>query len=58
MLDAEAAGYDVVNYPIFTYVKHLIAGTRRMYSGRGVGDWNPPAGMKPSNWDAKANLPI
>lgn len=54
MIDAEAAGYVVKDYPVFDYVKHLVAGTRRMYGGR----WNPETLEKPSEWRAKDNHPI
>lgn len=54
MLDADAAGFIVKDYPVFEYVKHLVAGTRRMYGGR----WNPETLEKPGEWRAKDNHPI
>ncbi len=54
MIDAEAAGYVVKDYPVFDYVKHLVAGTRRMYGGR----WNPETLEKPGEWRARDNHPI
>jgi hypothetical protein len=54
MIDAETAGYLVKDYPVFEYVKHLVAGTRRMYGGR----WNPETAERPGEWRAKDNHPI
>ena len=54
MIDAEASGYLTKSYPVFDYVEHLIAGTRRMYDGR----WNPNSSESPTEWKAKGDYPI
>jgi glycosyltransferase involved in cell wall biosynthesis len=54
MVDAEERGYVVKSFQVFDYVKHLKAGTRRMYSGR----WDPRTGEKPHRWRKDADYPI
>jgi glycosyltransferase involved in cell wall biosynthesis len=51
---ARARGHQVEAFPIFDYVRHLIAGTRRLYNGR----WNPKDDEKPREWNEKANYAI
>lgn len=54
MIGAEKHGFDVAGFPIFDYIKHLEAGTRRMYGGR----WNPKDGEKPTVWRKDTGFPI
>jgi glycosyltransferase involved in cell wall biosynthesis len=54
MLDAEKRGYTVRDFPVFDYVTHLEAGTRRMYDGR----WDPTEKERPKPWVANQRFPI
>ena len=54
MLDARKKGLKVQSFPIRDYVKHLKAGTRRMYGGR----WDPKSSTPKGKWKEKANYPI
>ena len=54
MLDAEAHGYAVADFPVFRYVTHLVAGTRRMYDGR----WDPRDNENPKPWKKNESYPI
>lgn len=51
---ARARGYKVEAFPIFDYLTHLVAGTRRLYGGR----WNPKDYEKPREWTEKAKYAI
>lgn len=54
MREATAKGYDLESFPIEKYVKHLVAGTRRMWDGH----WNP-RGRKPLKpWSARDRYKI
>ena len=53
MRDAAAKGWDVLSFPIFDYVNHLIAGTRRMFGGHWDG-----TNKKPREWKKKGSYPI
>ena len=46
-------GYDLESFPIAKYIKHLVAGTRRMWRG----DWNPGK-RRPNPWSADARHKI
>jgi len=55
MTSAAEAGYEVEDFPIQKYIRHLIAGTRRLYRGHWdprktksmrIGPWNPKAQYK------------
>jgi len=54
MRGAVDMGYSLEDFPIGSYVEHLVAGTRRRYQGR----WNPTAAEKPGKWLATEHLPI
>lgn len=60
MRAAKECGYKVVDYNVSDYIVHLVAGTRRLYTGHGFGDWDPVShpNVKPDVWDPKASLPI
>ena len=53
MVCANELSMGVESFPVFDYVKHLVAGTRRMYSGH----WDP-RNKKPNEWKRKADYPI
>jgi glycosyltransferase involved in cell wall biosynthesis len=52
--EARARGYRVEAFPIFEYVTHLVAGTRRLYGGR----WNPKDDEEPNEWNERAQYAI
>ena len=54
MRAATLRGLRVSSFPISDYVKHLKAGTRRMYSGR----WDPTEKTPRKPWRAKDDYPI
>lgn len=54
MIDAERRGFEVQSYPVFKFINHLKAGTRRMYDGR----WDPKPAEKPKTWRKDADYPI
>lgn len=54
MLAAEKAGFKVKNFQIRDYVKHLIAGTRRMWDGQ----WDIKDKPKVREWQANAKFPL
>lgn len=54
MRSALAKGFQLQDFPVQHYVKHLIAGTRRMFGGH----WRPGATVKPKTWKANKNYPI
>ena len=58
MIDAMNKGYKVFEFGISHYVRHLIGGTRRMYTGIPQGDWAPTDDNKPAPWNPKAKVPI
>jgi glycosyltransferase involved in cell wall biosynthesis len=47
-------GYRLGEFAFSEYVTHLVAGTRRRYSGR----WDPSAHEKPGHWNANDRHPI
>lgn len=53
MREAAARGLKVKAFPIFNYVTHLIAGTRRMFGGHWDG-----TDKKPSEWRKGSRYPI
>ena len=53
MLDAEAHEYRIQDFPIFEYVTHLGAGTRRMFRGW----WSPKSADVPDPWREDAIFP-
>ncbi len=54
MLDVETKEYDLKAFELKGYVKHWIAGTRRMWDGA----WHPKDNKRPKKWIANQNLPI
>lgn len=54
MLSVAEKGYGLRDFLIEKYVKHWIAGTRRMYGGK----WNPHTKERPGMWKANDNHPI
>jgi len=54
MRAARSRGLRVGAFPIENYVKHLKAGTRRMYQGK----WNPKEGEEARPWEREGNWPI
>jgi thiamine phosphate synthase YjbQ (UPF0047 family) len=48
------AGYEVQSFPVSDYVKHLVAGTRRMYQGR----WDPDTTQTAKQWERCTRYPI
>jgi len=54
MLDVAEKGYDLKAFELEPYVKHWIAGTRRMWDGA----WHPKDGHKPKKWDASKDFLI
>lgn len=54
MRTALAKGFQLKNFPIGNYVKHLIAGTRRRFGGH----WKPGAAARPKAWKSKDCYPI
>jgi len=52
MRSALARGYQLKDFPVQRYVKHLVAGTRRMFHG----NWKPRGAAKA--WKAKDQYPI
>lgn len=54
MRDARDKGYQVASFPIEQYCKHLIAGTRRMWSGH----WYPGDKQPSKTWNDKDSYPI
>lgn len=53
MLGAERVGYHLEDFPVSSYVEHLIAGARRRYGG----NWNPGQAA-PGAWRANVHEPI
>jgi len=60
MREAKARGYKVIGFNVFEYIVHLVAGTRRLYTSKGFGDWDPVShpDVKPDPWDPNVSLPI
>ena len=54
MVEAERRKLKVEAFPIRDYVKHLKAGTRRMYKGR----WDPKSGTPKGPWKEKDDYAI
>lgn len=54
MVRAEKRGLKTLPFPIRDYVKHLKAGTRRMYGGR----WDPTSKTPKGQWREKDQYPI
>jgi len=54
MYAAFKANYTLSDFNLKPYIKHCIAGTRRMYNGY----WHPKETDKPSEWKEKATYPI
>lgn len=54
MRAALARGYELQDFPVQNYIKHLVAGTRRRFDGH----WKPGATTKPRTWKANENYPI
>ena len=54
LLETIDSGLKVVAFPVGDYVEHLVAGTRRMWSGR----WDPKPGESAGPWKEKGNWPI
>ena len=54
MVRAEKRGLKTLPFPIRDYVKHLKAGTRRMYGGR----WDPTSKTPKGKWREKDQYPI
>lgn len=54
MVEADRRRFMVHSFPIFQYITHLKAGTRRMYGGR----WNPKEEEKPKAWTEDNDWPI
>jgi glycosyltransferase involved in cell wall biosynthesis len=54
MLAAEKAKYKVKNFPVKDYIKHLVAGTRRMWDGQ----WDIKDKPKVREWQANVNFPL
>jgi len=54
MNDAVEAKYDLQNMELKGYIKHHIAGTRRMWDGA----WHPKDNERPKAWVAGGNHPI
>jgi len=54
MLDVAVKGYDMKSFELGEYVKHHIAGTRRMFNEH----WHPKDDEKPKPWIAGGNHPI
>lgn len=52
MVGAATKGHKVKSFPIFDYINHLVAGTRRMYGGHWEGKG------KPKTWKKEASYPI
>ena len=47
-------GYQLKDFPVQSYVKHLIAGTRRRFGGH----WKPGSTMRAKTWRADEHYPI
>jgi len=54
MRSALAQGFELQDFPVQNYVKHLIAGTRRMFQG----NWRPGATAKARAWRSDEHYPI
>lgn len=54
MRKARTLGYNVFSFPIFQYVRHIVAGTRRMWNGQ----WDIKDKPKQKAWNAKDDIPI
>lgn len=54
MRDAKRKGFKVQSFPISQYVRHLEAGTRRMYKGK----WNPRQNEEAEKWEREKSYPI
>lgn len=54
MRDARDAGFSLQSFPIDNYIKHLKAGTRRLYKGH----WDPKPTDKPGPWTEDREWPI
>jgi glycosyltransferase involved in cell wall biosynthesis len=54
MYAAFIAGYTLSDFNLKPYIKHYIAGTRRMYNGY----WHPKETDKPGEWRENASYPI
>ena len=52
--NARTRGYKVEAFPIFEYLTHLVAGTRRLYGGR----WNPKNDEQPREWNERSKYAI
>ncbi|MBD3251037.1 glycosyltransferase [Candidatus Uhrbacteria bacterium] len=52
MVGAAAQEHKVKSFPIFDYIDHLVAGTRRMYNGHWEGKGQP------NTWKKEASYPI
>ena len=51
---ALAQGFELKDFPIQKYVKHLEAGTRRMFGG----NWRPGVTVKAKTWRENEHYPI
>ena len=54
MRTALESGYQLKDFPVQRYVKHLVAGTRRMFGGH----WRSGATVKSRAWRANDQYPI
>lgn len=54
MLAAQQNDIPVREFPIFNYIEHLVAGTRRLYGG----NWQVKPGAQAVAWDAHQHYPI
>jgi hypothetical protein len=54
MREATSKQFKMQSFPIFDYIKHLKAGTRRMYQGR----WDPKTTDRPGPWNEDMDWPI
>jgi len=54
MRSALMRGFKLQDFIVQTYVKHLVAGTRRMFNG----NWRPKTAIKPKLWKENEQYPI
>ena len=54
MQAAYAQRIGVLDFPVWQYVDHMVAGTRRMFGGH----WHPVKGTEAKGWDPDARFPI
>jgi len=54
MQAAKKKGYKIIEFDTTPYIRHLCAGTRRLFGGR----WNPKEGEKAGEWSISNMYPI